>query len=97
MFDVGFTSKARADLRYLKKAAQSAVLDAIEKHLANEPLKETRNRKPLRPNDLSEWELRVGIHRVFYDVDVVAGSVTIKAIGWKEHNKLFIGGKEYDL
>jgi hypothetical protein len=60
-------------------------------------LTETRNRKPLRPNDLSSWELRVDVNRVFYDVDKDAAKVIIKAVGWKEHNKLFIRGKEYQL
>lgn len=32
------------------------------------PLLETRNRNPLRPNETSQWELRIGKYRVFYDV-----------------------------
>jgi mRNA-degrading endonuclease RelE of RelBE toxin-antitoxin system len=60
-------------------------------------LVQTRNRKPLRPNDLSTWEARVGSHRVFYDVDQINRRVTIKAVGWKEHNRLFIRGEEYHL
>jgi mRNA-degrading endonuclease RelE of RelBE toxin-antitoxin system len=92
-----FTESAFADLTFLRKADQNVVLDAIEQRLATEPLVETRNRKPLRPNDLSSWEARVGSHRVFYDVDEDSQTVTIKAVGWKEHSKLFIRGKEYDL
>src|SRR5262245_24232566 len=97
MFEVVFTESAVADLRFLKKAPQNVVLDAIEQQLTKEPLVETRNRKPLRPNDLSSWEARVGSHRVFYDVDEAEQKVTIKAVGWKEHNKLLIRGKEYEL
>src|SRR5438094_752977 len=97
MFDVVFTESALADLRFLKKAGQKVVLAAIEQQLVREPLVQTRNRKPLRPNDLSSWEARIGSHRVFYDVDEVARKVTIKAMGWKEHNKLFIRGKEFTL
>ena len=48
-------------------------------------------------NELSKWEMRVGSHRVFYDVDEEANQVTIKAVGWKEHNNLFIRGKAYQL
>lgn len=92
-----FTESAFEDLRFLKKAEQNVILDAIEQRLATEPLVETRNLKPLRPNDLSSWEARVGAHRVFYDVDEGSQTVTIKAVGWKEHNKLFIRGKEYQL
>lgn len=57
----------------------------------------TWNRKPLRPNDISTWELRIGQRRVFYDVDTEDNVVTVKAVGWKEHNKLFIRGKEFEL
>ncbi len=97
MFEVVFTESAMDDLRVLKNTEQNVVLDAIEQKLAKEPLVQTRNRKPLRPNDLSSWEARVGPHRVFYDVDEINQKVTLKAVGWKEHNKLFIRGKEYEL
>jgi mRNA-degrading endonuclease RelE of RelBE toxin-antitoxin system len=73
------------------------VLDAVDRLLATRPTVVTRNCKPLRPNDLSSWELRVGIHRVFYDVDEQNQEVLVTAAGWKEHNKLFIRGQEYTL
>lgn len=47
---------------------QSTVMDAIERQLIHEPLIETRYRKPLRPNPIAPWELRVGKLRVFYEV-----------------------------
>jgi mRNA-degrading endonuclease RelE of RelBE toxin-antitoxin system len=97
MFEILFTASALEDLRHLKKTDQSAVLDAIQRQLKGEPLKETRNRKPLRPNDLSAWEVRIGNNRVFYDVDEAGSKVIVKAVGWKEHNKLFLRGKEYQL
>ncbi len=97
MFEIVFSDSSREDLRFLRKAEQNAVLDAIEQHLTAEPLSETRNRKPLRPNDLATWEVRAGSYRVFYDVDEAEQQVVIKAVGWKEHNKLFIRGKEYPL
>ena len=97
MFTINFTESALEDLRLLAKAEQTAVLAAIERQLAVEPLKPTRSRKPLRPNDLSRWELRAGIDHVFYDVDEQAQEVTIKAVGGKEHTKLFIRGQEYQL
>jgi mRNA-degrading endonuclease RelE of RelBE toxin-antitoxin system len=50
-----------------------------------------------RPNDLSAWELRVGMYRVFYDVDPQQRTVRIKAVGWKERDKLVIRGKELTL
>ncbi len=97
MFTVLFTESALEDLRHLTKASQQAVLDTVERQLRVEPTKPTRNRKPLDSNDLSEWELRVGVHRVFYDVNESAMEVVVKAVGWKEHNKLLIRGQEYTL
>jgi mRNA-degrading endonuclease RelE of RelBE toxin-antitoxin system len=97
MFEVVFTPSALDDLGFFKKAEQRVILDAVEEQLTAQPLVETRNRKPLRPNDFSSWELRVRSHRVFYDVEEEEGKVLIKAVGRKEHNKLFIRGEEYEL
>jgi len=97
MFRIEFTESASEDLDFLRKPEQRLILDAIERQLAVEPLTPTRNRKPLRPNDLSEWGLRIGKYRVFYDVDAESSTVTVKAVGWKEHNRLFIRGKESSL
>jgi mRNA-degrading endonuclease RelE of RelBE toxin-antitoxin system len=67
----------------------------IEEQLTNQPDVETRNRKRLRPDHLTEWELRIGELRVFYDVDLDGSLVRIAAIGHKKRNKLFFRGKEY--
>jgi mRNA-degrading endonuclease RelE of RelBE toxin-antitoxin system len=91
------TDRALEDLRYLHKNDRATVMDAMDEQLQSQPLTPTRNRKPLRPNELASWQIRVGCHRVFYDVDEAQGKVFINAIGWKEHNKLFIRGKEYQL
>lgn len=58
---------------------------------------ETRHRKVLNPNPLAMWGLRIGRYHVFYDLDTIAQSVLVKAIGWKEHNTLYIRGREYRL
>jgi mRNA-degrading endonuclease RelE of RelBE toxin-antitoxin system len=60
MFQIELTPSAVEDLRHLKRAEQSFVLDAIEQQLSFEPTASTRNRKALRENELSEWELRIG-------------------------------------
>ena len=44
---------------------------------------------------VSEWELRVDDKRVFYDIDPEASLVRIVAIGYKEKNRLFFRGQEY--
>ncbi len=74
------------------------MLDAIEVQLIHEPLVETKNRKPLRPNPVAPWELRVGMLRIFYEVSTEEpGFVNILAVGEKDGNVLRIAGKEIKL
>jgi addiction module RelE/StbE family toxin len=96
-YTIKFTPSALEHLRGFRKFEQKSITEAIKTHLAIEPLTETRQRKPLRQNPLSRWELRVRNYRVFYDVTAEDEVVEIKAIGYKEHNKLFIGGREFEL
>ncbi|MGA2659769.1 MAG: type II toxin-antitoxin system RelE/ParE family toxin [Verrucomicrobiota bacterium] len=96
-FTVEFTGKALRHLEGFRKFDRNIILDGIKAQLPFEPLRETRNRKPLRPNPLADWELRIREHRVFYDVDEHAARVRIVAVGYKEHNKLFIGEEEFEL
>ena len=72
---------------------------AFEEQLRHEPMTETRQRKRLGENPMSDWELRVQKYRVFYDVLIEEDLqvVKIKAVGHKDHNTLYIGGKEVDL
>ena len=70
----------------------------MARHLADEPLVEARNRKPLRPNPLAPWELRVGPLRVFYEVTSEKPAlVRVLAVGKKERSVLRIAGKEIKL
>ena len=69
----------------------------IKEQLSFEPGKETRNRKRLRENPIATWELRIGKFRVFYEIEEGSKAVCVVAVGWKEHNKLFIRGKERNL
>ncbi len=88
------TEDAKLDLDFYSAAERKTVVSEIRIQLAHEPTVETRNRKKLRDNPLATWELRVGRYRVFYEVDEVTVVVTIVSVGHKEHNKLFIRGKE---
>ena len=69
------------------------IVDAVDRQLANEPLKETKNRKPMRPNPIAPWELRIGTFRVYYDVvdETSELMVLILAIGVKQRNRVRIG------
>ena len=93
MFDIDFTPEAKEDLKLLRKFEQQEIIDGIQKQLKHEPTVETRNRKKLRPNEVAEWEVRVGRFRVFYNVDEAAGIVIIEAIGFKIGSQLFIRGE----
>lgn len=94
-YTVVFAESVENHLRALTARDRTTALGAIERQLTHEPLRETRHRKPLRPNPIASWELRVGALRVFYDV---AGNVVrVLAVGRKRRDVLTIGGKEIGL
>ena len=77
---------------------RAIVLDAVEKQLSYEPMVETRNRKPMRPNPLAPWELRIGSLRVYYDIQEEPDRVVyIRAIGIKKRNRVLIGKEVIEL
>jgi mRNA-degrading endonuclease RelE of RelBE toxin-antitoxin system len=97
-YAVEFAKSVEGHLRVLTARERTTVLDAINRQLPHEPLKETRHRKPLRPNPIAPWERRVGQLRVFYDVaGAESRMVRILAVGRKRRNVLVIGGKEIRL
>lgn len=73
-------------------------MDTVDKQLTRQPIVETKNRKPMRPNPLASWELRIGKLRVYYDLEEEPEKVVyIIAIGVKDRNRVWIGGEEVDL
>jgi mRNA-degrading endonuclease RelE of RelBE toxin-antitoxin system len=71
------------------------ILDAIDRHLADNPAQQTRNKKiivGIRPPWYYEEpmrELRVGDFRVFYDVNEAESRVTVRGIRRKQpHQRL---------
>ncbi len=73
-------------------------MDTVDKQLTRQPIVETKNRKPMRPNPLASWELRIGKLRVYYDLEEEPEKVVyIIAIGVKDRNRVWIGGEEIDL
>ena len=97
MFEIKFTEEAITDLQWFKKAERGHIVGELETMVSLEPTTETRNRKRLRPNELAEWEARIGDFRVFYDVDQENKLVKIEAVGYKKGSQLFIRDKEYKL
>ncbi len=95
MFRIELTPEAADDLQSMRTFDARRVVAAMESQLMHEPTRETRNRKQLRPNELAEWELRVDVFRVFYDItDEV---IKVVAIGLKDGNELFVHGERYEL
>lgn len=64
-FRIELAESALEDLQWFKKYEQVLILDEIDKRLLYGPAFETRNRKCLRENILSRWELRIDKYRVF--------------------------------
>ncbi len=94
-YRIRFAESAEEHFAKLTARQQAIVLDAVKVQLQHEPLRETRNRKRLRPNPLAPWELRAGPLRVFYEVDArEVDHVNVLAIGIKRRNQLIVAGKE---
>jgi mRNA-degrading endonuclease RelE of RelBE toxin-antitoxin system len=97
-YEVRFAASVEGHLQGMTAGQTARVFRAIEIQLTREPLKETRNRKPLRPNPIAPWELRVGALRVFYDVvEEPSPTVHVLAIGVKDRDVLRVGGQEVHL
>lgn len=94
-YAIEFAASVEEHLAHLTAAERKKALDAIDKRLRHEPLRPSRNRKPLRSNALASWALRIGSLRVFYDVRY--DTVRILAIGKKTKNVLRIGGRGITL
>ncbi|MBV7328152.1 addiction module toxin RelE [Chloroflexi bacterium TSY] len=97
MYDIEFTPESLGDISEFRKFEQQTIFAEIKTQLSYQPTIETRNRKRLRPTEVSEWELRIDKIRVFYDVFEQIRIVKVEAVGRKEGNKLILRGKEYKL
>ena len=105
--NIVYSPEAVDHLAALSKSDQVLILDQVDQLLPVQPLTPSRKRKHLRPNAIAQWELRLGDFRVFYDVDSKADAdgetaqsettVTIKAVGKKVHNELWIGSERVQL
>jgi mRNA-degrading endonuclease RelE of RelBE toxin-antitoxin system len=97
-YHIEYSADAEDHLRVLTARQQAIVLDTVDEQLAYQPTVETRNRKPMRPNPLAPWELRIGNLRVYYDVEEEPEPVVyIRAVGVKERNRVRIGREVIEL
>ena len=95
MAEIKITNDAYIDLQWFRKHDRVKVLDSIKNQLTTQPATETTNRKILRSNSLATWELRVGVFRVFYNLEDDSKTVIIVAIGQKKGQILYIRGEEF--
>jgi mRNA-degrading endonuclease RelE of RelBE toxin-antitoxin system len=97
-YRIEYSPVTERHIRVLTARQRAVLFDAVDEQLAHEPAVETRNRKPMRPNPVAPWELRIGELRVYYNVEEEPERrVTILAVGVKERNRVLIGGQEVEL
>jgi len=97
-FRIEYAPATITHLKALTARHQSIVLDGAARYLSVDPMVETRNRKPMRPNPLAPWELRLGNLRVYFDVIIEPEPVVVVlAVGVKERNAVRIGKAVIDL
>lgn len=95
---IEYSPAAEDHLRALTARQCVTVLDQVDVQLQYEPTVRTRNRKPMRPNLVAPWELRIGNLRVYYSVaEKPQRIVHIRAVGIKRRNQIWIGGRKVDL
>jgi mRNA-degrading endonuclease RelE of RelBE toxin-antitoxin system len=95
-FVIQFRESAKDDLNYFSAREQRIILAGIRRNLNDDADGESKKRKKLRTNEIAAWELKLGKYRVFYDIE---NSVTVKviAIGYKDHNELYIKGERIEI
>ena len=87
-----YSPEAEDHLRRLTARQQRIIVDSVDRQLISEPANETRNRKPMRPNPIAPWELRIGSLRVYYEViEHPDLKVVILAVGVKVRSRVRIG------
>ncbi len=96
-YEIIFAAAVEGHLKALPVRDRRIVLDGIEELLGSQPAIETRNRKPMRPNDLATWELRLGDLRVYYRVAEAARVVEVVAVGVKRREQIWIGRERIEL
>ncbi|HXE51879.1 MAG TPA: hypothetical protein VN541_02645 [Tepidisphaeraceae bacterium] len=97
-FEIEFAAAVEKHLKVLTAHQRQMVFAGIEAHLTDQPTVTTRNRKPMRPNPLASWELRLGDLRVYYRVRGKPEAVVqIAAVGVKKREQVWIGREKVDL
>ena len=67
-YTIQYSPETEEHLGALTARQRSMIFDAVDDQLTHQPTVETKHRKPMRPNPIAPWELRIGKLRVYYDV-----------------------------
>lgn len=95
---IEYSPEADDHLQRLTARQRRTVIDTVDRQLFHEPATETRNRKPMRPNPIAPWELRIGSLRVYYDVEEEPEPrVYVLAVGIKVGSRVRIGREIVEL
>lgn len=94
-YQITITRDAKNQLQSLTARDQRMIGDGVARRLRDQPTATSRAVKPLRPNPLAGYELRIGDLRVLYNVDEEHSEVVVVAVGRKEGNRLIVEGKEF--
>src|SRR6267143_1355377 len=93
-YRIEYSPAAEEHLRAVTAGQRAIVFDSVEEQLVHQPAVETRNCKPMRPNPIAPWELRIGDLRVYYDIEHEPEAVVyVRAVGIKERNQVRIGSE----
>ena len=98
-YRIEYSPEAEDHLRALTARQRAIVLDTGDEQLLHQPTVETQQRKPMRPNPIAPYELRIGTLRVYYyDVEEEPELVVnIRAVGIKIRSQVRIGKEIVDL
>lgn len=97
-YQIEFTEQADEQVKKRLSTPERALLfDGVGRQLSHQPEVETRNRKPMRPNPIAPWELRIRHLRVYYEPKASERIVTVRAVGIKCGNKVLIGDEWWEF
>src|SRR5690242_1091188 len=78
VYEILYTEAAADDIRGLRAYDRRQILDGTERHLTHQPTAVSKSRiKQMRQPFWSQYRLRLGDFRVYYDVDEASSRVNV--------------------
>jgi mRNA-degrading endonuclease RelE of RelBE toxin-antitoxin system len=68
-YQISLTESAKEDIAHFEAHEQRVIVAGIIAHLRTDAETRTRKKKPLKPNPIAPWELRIERFRVFYSIE----------------------------